>query len=288
MSDVSLAKGSESFGTTTKSLMRIEAEIRERVKGLKHIVVKINFVNANKPLATTPIETVRAFIEFVRRYYKGKIIIAEEATFGSTEGGFQKYGFNQLTKDYSDVEVYDAGKSESENLRIGLLNIPLARIYTKSPFVVSITRAKTHNAVVVTLGIKNLIVGAIKHGIFKNRFKIHITGINKIMTQIGRHVWPDLVIIDGTAGMEGDGPADGTLINAGWVVASHDALAGDSLAAYLMGFDYRDIGYFNLMRDEGLGKIYGLDKVQVVGEDPAKLIKKFEPSPTFEKQRKWR
>ena len=49
-------------------------------------------------------------------------------------------------------------------------------------------------------------------------------------------VYPDFVVTDGTVGMEGGGPVRGKAIKSGWIIASFDALAADSLAADLMGF----------------------------------------------------
>ena len=74
-----------------------------------------------------------------------------------------------------------------------------------------------------------------------------------MMASPAEYTYPDFVIIDGTIGMQGGGPIRGTEIRAGWSVSSFDALAADSLAAYMMGFDMNDVGYLNLVKKQGLG-----------------------------------
>ena len=49
------------------------------------------------------------------------------------------------------------------------LKIPLSKTMSDTPFLASITRPKTHDTVVVTLGIKNVVVGAISGGFFNRR-----------------------------------------------------------------------------------------------------------------------
>lgn len=77
--------------------------------------------------------------------------------------------------------------------------------------------------------------------------------------------------------MEGDG----------WALSSLDALAADSLAAYLMGFDINDIGYLKLLKEKDFGFLYPKDKIKILGEKPKKLLTPFKPHKNFEKQRRW-
>lgn len=289
----SLAKAVGSYEGTLKVLEPFGNKLEKRIRNFKEIVIKINFVTSGNELATTPFDTVRAFIDFVKPFFKGKIIIAEEATIGSTESGFKKFGFSDLARRDPQVMVFDSAESESRKVEVkysrGEINFSLAKIYTDSPFVVSVARAKTHDAVVVTLSIKNLIVGAIQQKLLVRRGAIHKgREIHSIMTQIAKYTFPNFAIVDGVTGMQGNGPVDGEPIEAGWIAAGFDALAVDSLSAYLMGFKIDDIGYLNLMRDEGLGELYGKGEIEAVGADPKKLVKPFKPHVSFEEQRKWR
>jgi len=63
----------------------------------------------------------------------------------------------------------------------------------------------------VSLSIKNLAMGSI----FRNDKKtVHqgISEINMFIADIAEQVWPDLAVIDGSEGMEGDGPSSGQAV----------------------------------------------------------------------------
>jgi uncharacterized protein (DUF362 family) len=80
--------------------------------------------------------------------------------------------------------------------------------------------------------------------------------------------------------MEGGGPVRGTRRDAGWTLASCHALAADSLATYLMGFDSTKVQYLNLLREKK-GGLYPEDTLEICGEDPQKLITPFNPHRNF-------
>jgi len=278
MKKLNWVKSNDSYTGALKVLQPLEKELRQKLQSLPQMVIKINLVSAEKELATTPLPTVKALVDFVKPFFKGKIIIAEEATLGSTQAGFVKFGFQQLAQDEPQVEIFDSAQSPTKSVTLnypgGQLTLPLARIYTDSPFVASVCRAKTHDSVVVTLAIKNLLVGAIQG----SRTSIHQgKAIHWILTEIAQHTFPDLALIDGVIGMEGNGPVSGQPIKAGWLVASTDALAADTLAAQIMGFKIADIGYFNLLAQKGLGKI----------APPPPFTTPFQPHRTFARQKEW-
>ena len=294
MSKVSLAKHTDSYQGTLKVLVPLKKDLEEKIKDLEKIVIKINFVTTKKKLATTPVESVRAFVDFIESFYSGEIIIAEEASIGNTKQGFQDHGFVKLANEKKQVSLFnsadDAVKTIQINYPHGSMTLPLAKIYTDSRFVVSMCRAKTHDTVVVTLSLKNLLVGAIQGGLGE-RGKIHQgMDINWILKEIAKFTYPNLSIIDATVGMEGDGPSNGTPINSNWLLTSLDPLAADSIATYLMGFDINDVGYLNLIKELNLGKLYPQDEseIKIIGQNLDSLRKNFKPHDSYERQRLWK
>jgi uncharacterized protein (DUF362 family) len=87
--------------------------------------------------------------------------------------------------------------------------------------------------------------------------------------------------------MAGNGPVEGSSIEAGWSLASMDALATDSLAAYLIGFEIDHIGYLNMLKEKDFGCLFPADDIQIEGEDPENLKKNFKPHDTFDSQKRW-
>jgi uncharacterized protein (DUF362 family) len=140
----------------------------------------------------------------------------------------------------------------------------------------------------MTAGIKNAIVGGI-NGSWQCRLQIHKGKfVHNIMTSIADLIYPHFTIIDGTDGMEGNGPIMGRKIKAGWSLASFDALTADSLAAHLMGFDTNDIGYLTMLQEKDYGLCYPDKKIEILGESPENYILSFKPHHSFNMKKKWR
>ncbi len=291
MTQVSLVKHEDSYKGSLKVLRPLVQDLQKRLVGVDQVVIKINFVITFRKLATTPVTAVAAFIDTIKPFFQGKITIAEEATSGSTQKGFKRWGFAKLAQD-PQVELFDSSQSKPQLVKIkyptGKIYLSLAKIYIDSPFIVSITRAKTHDSVGVTLGIKNLLIGAVQ-GAFQERIKIpHDKNLHWVMREIAKHTYPDFVLIDASTGMQGQGPDKGRSIKANFLAAGSDALAVDSLVTYLMGFDIKDIGYLNLLRQAKMGQLYPQDKIKIIGPNPKKLVTPFKPHTTFACQRLWR
>jgi uncharacterized protein (DUF362 family) len=286
---VSVAQSTDHYNGVQSALELLKDDMKRSFSPHSSVLIKINLVITKTPayrkgveLATTPFLAVKSFIDFISPFYKGKIIIAEEAAWGSTEEGFNLYGFTQLAEENTHITLSNMEEDDVVEKRIshsgGKLTVPLSKTMMEAPFIVSLTRPKTHCSVGVTLGIKNVTVGAI-HG-YAMRRKIHQESIHETIAALAAYVYPDFVVLDGTSGMEGGGPVRGTKIDAGWTLASSNALAADSLATYLMGFDSTKVGYLNLLREKK-GGLYPEDTIEICGEDPQTLITPFTPHRNF-------
>ena len=114
MSKVSLVKSSQSYQGTLKVLEPLKIDLKEKLKNIDRVVIKINFVTTERELATTPFDAVKGFIDFIKPFFKGKIIIAEEASIGNTQKGFERYGFKDLGARDPQVETFDVAEDEAE------------------------------------------------------------------------------------------------------------------------------------------------------------------------------
>jgi uncharacterized protein (DUF362 family) len=294
---ISLARSADHYDGVRRTLAPFAQHIAQDLSGVPSLVVKVNLVISRTPrysqgveLATTPLDAVRAFIDTILPVYSGRIVIAEEPAWGTAQDGFELYGFSTLAGEYPQVELLDLRADQTRTVRLthpqGELDLPLSVTLLDAPFLVSIARPKTHCNVVMTATVKNVLVGAIQR--YSNRRKIHRKRcIHYILASLAGHVYPDLAILDGTVGMQGGGPVRGTAIEAGWALASFDALAADSMAAHLMEFDIRDIGYLNLLAQRGLGSLYPSPEIEVLGGTPASLVTPFEPHRSFKQVREW-
>ena len=99
---------------------------------------------------------------------------------------------------------------------------------------------------------------------------------------------PDVAVIDAFEAMEGEGPgSSGTLVKMGIAVAGTDPVACDAVMAYMMGFDPLSIGFLCLAHERGLG-VADLEKIEFVGEDPARHVRRFKPHSNYPVQLRWR
>ena len=93
-----------------------------------------------------------------------------------------------------------------------------------------------------------------------------------------------LAVIDGVVGMEGNGPVRGQPVKSGLALAGTDALAADLVAAELMGFDPRTIGYlWYLSQRRALSR----EGVSVLGDDPTTCITRYQPCEMFQELLSW-
>ncbi len=76
-------------------------------------------------------------------------------------------------------------------------------------YLVSAAVPKTHDTVIATLSIKNIVVGSLVTVSEKQKIHQGYKAININIARISQRRMPDLAVVDGFVGMEGEGPDDG-------------------------------------------------------------------------------
>jgi hypothetical protein len=110
--------------------------------------------------------------------------------------------------------------------------------------------------------------------------------VNYNLATLAQRLHPDLAVIDGYEGMEGNGPTVGTAIAHRICIAAQDWLAADRVGVELMGIDFSRIGYLNYCSLMGLG-IADLNKITITGENLKDHIKSYRLPDNFERQGAW-
>jgi uncharacterized protein (DUF362 family)/Pyruvate/2-oxoacid:ferredoxin oxidoreductase delta subunit len=124
---------------------------------------------------------------------------------------------------------------------------------------------KTHVVSTMTLSMKNP-MGILPR---PDRRSMHTFGIDQSIVDMNLGVKPDLNIVDGSVGQDGEGPLYGDKADLQVLVAGRDALAVDLACCQIVGVKPRDIPHLKLALDQ-LGK----PSWKMVGEDVG-VIKKF-------------
>jgi uncharacterized protein (DUF362 family) len=287
---VCLVKGNDRRDIVYQALKKIEDEVFTSI-GEKKILIKPNFVVTNRQLAATHVDAVRGILDFLTPHHKQQIIVGESTS--SREGtfdGYENYGYLALEKEYN-VKLIDLNKQPWQyRYVIGQGNRPLpiriiSTFLDPDLYIISAAKMKTHDRVVTTLSLKNILLGAPLNDYQKNDKGLMHTAanfsreavLNYNMFHMAQEIYPDLGVIDGFEAMEGDGPAGGTPVDARIAMASLDPLALDTLATKLMGFDPAQIMYLASMAEAGMGQ-GDLSKVEVLGTPAEQCQFHFKPN----------
>ncbi len=303
-SSVAFTTGSERRQMLFEVMKPFESEIKAALKK-KQLIIKPNMVVTNTPLCATHPDALRALLEFIKPMYKGQIIIAESSSSVNSSDGFKAYGYLDLAKEFN-LKFFDMN-TESTGTPVYIVDrdlhldkIQASNLLTDpNNYVISLSRLKTHNTVIMTGAIKNLamaaplnpgtVAGAARPISYKRN--MHSGGSRFLHYNIfvmTPYVKADFAIIDGLEGMEGNGPISGTKVDHKIAMASFDPVAMDSMAARLMGIPLEDVGYLNYLAAAGIGNI-DKTKIDIIGgKDPEKSIIVYKQPPNIKSQMEWK
>jgi uncharacterized protein (DUF362 family) len=110
--------------------------------------------------------------------------------------------------------------------------------------------------------------------------ELHWRGIENSIVDIALTRTPELAIVDGIVGMEGDGPLNGTPRKVGALIMGIDLLAVDATACRLMQLNPERIGHLVLAHRKRLGLLRAED-IDQIGESIARLAQPFDTVPHF-------
>ena len=159
---VALVKGTDRYQNIAQALDLLG---KNAVSGTRH-VLKPNFVSTEVQLAATHREAARAVVDFVRQHTDHPVTIAEGAATSDTAKGYENFGFVDLADTYGDVELMDLNRDAYQTVTLydqELRSWPfrIAKTVLESDHRISLTIPKTHDAAVVTLTLKNMVVGSL-------------------------------------------------------------------------------------------------------------------------------
>jgi uncharacterized protein (DUF362 family) len=276
--------------------------------GSKRVIIKPNNVAIDNQLSASHAQNIEGILEFLKSIGKTDIVIAESAANGPTLDGFANYKYNEVAAKYGaklmdlDQEGFDVLHCFDETdfrphaCRMSKL------LLDSNNFIISAAKFKTHDRVVATLSLKNIVVGApikdpgfrwgpgAKPGAKNDKPVTHgsgFRGINYNLFALAPRLHPHLSVIDGYEGMEGEGPVGGTPVNHRVCVVSPDWLAADRVAIELMGIDFAQVGYLNYCGQAGMGET-DLTRIQVLGPTLKEHIRTYKLAKNLEQQLIWR
>jgi uncharacterized protein (DUF362 family) len=301
---VAVASGESRRKNICDSLVAIEDQILPRLATKKYVVIKPNIVNTVNQLASTHVDALHGVLDFLGPRFKGPVVIAE-ASAGFTTEGYDHFRYHEVVAEHkplrvSLVDLNEEGLYQTHAILDGDLHVvPVrlaARLLDPEAFIICSAIMKTHNTVVATLSIKNMALGAPLHSPRKekqrwNDKRLYHGGVRQTHVDIAltaeklQPCW-GAAVIDGFAGMEGQGPNDGTLVPSRIAIASTDYLAADRVGIEAMGINAAWVGYLGFCAQAGLGQS-DLAKIDVRGAKLSEVARKYQMSPDIQRELRW-
>ncbi len=225
--------------------------------GMK-VLLKPNLLAARRPEqgVTTHPALVQAVIDWLRE--RG----VEDITLADSPGGL--YNESRLRAVYAASGMdrlegaalnLDTGSDPVEQPRGRVCRrFDIIRPVRQADLIINLPKVKTHGMTVVSLGVKNLF-GAVP-GLEKPALHCRCPGWREfagMLLDLAELVAPAVTLADGVTGMEGDGPAGGTVRQLGYTFASRDIYTLDwFLAERVMGIPPDGVPMLRQARERGL------------------------------------
>jgi uncharacterized protein (DUF362 family)/NAD-dependent dihydropyrimidine dehydrogenase PreA subunit len=246
-----------------------------KLKG-KKILVKPNVLRAGKSEEgiTTHPAVLRAVVEKIETLQPAAIVVGDNPgafSYGANEKSFEETGLMEAAGRY-----YRNIGSDSQNVEFNpdfMPTVNVSRMVLEADIIISLPKFKTHGLTTLSGAIKNsygILPGAQKAKLHKaagspKRF-------HEMLIDVFRLRIPDLFIVDGVVGMEGNGPVSPDLRDIGLILASDNAVAMDAVISTMMGLKPSKLWFLQKAKEAGLGD-YDLSTIKVIG--------KLKPIPDF-------
>jgi len=213
------------------------------VKPGDRVLLKPNLLTGGRPAkeCTTRPELVYCVAQMVQAA-GGKPFLGDGPAFGSAKGVAKANSFLPFTEALNlpiiefHAQRYQTVSEQFDHLR-------LCKEAMEADVVVNLPKVKSHVQLTLTLGVKNLfgcVPGKMKAwwhmeaGKDANRF-------GEMLVETARAISPDLTILDGIMGHEGNGPSGGEPRFLGLLGASRDVFALDRALVEVLNADPQDV-----------------------------------------------
>ena len=301
---VSLVRGDVRRKNVAEALALVEDQILPVLRQKKYVVVKPNVVSLIQPLATSHADALNGILDFLAPRFKGPVVIAESSA-ANTFAGYEQFGYVKVPAEHRDREVslvdlnaegrYETLQILDDHLHLQPVRLA-ARLLDPDAYVICAAAMKTHNAVVATLSVKNMALGApLRSGpkdsarwSDKRRYHVGIRQMhyNILLTAQRMRPYWGATVIDGFEGMEGNGPNSGLPVPSRLAIASTDYVAADRVGVEAMGINPEWVGYLSYCGATGVGQ-YDLAKIDVRGAKVAEVKRPYQLHQDIERMLEW-
>ncbi|MFC1539216.1 DUF362 domain-containing protein [Candidatus Latescibacterota bacterium] len=311
-SKVYFRTGNDRFGNISDALSPLQRQVANDI-GDKQVIVKVNspLVSMDYFKNSTHVDALRAILEFLKPIHDSQILISEgtASAASSVFPSYENYGYLPLADKYN-IKFIDANEQPTQVVFIRQAHqypVPINVNFTymdPNTYLISAAVMKTHDTVVGTFSLKNVVMGSPQCRFWQkssanrsDKPKMHGGGglpenssgrelSYNLFTVALAGVRPDLAVIDGFDGIQGNGPWGGEIVGHKVAVVSTDFVAADRMCTELTGIDPFYMKYLEFCNDAGMGNFY-LENISVDGPDYQNHIIKYQLNKSVEGQIAW-
>jgi len=231
------------------------------------VLLKINqlIAKTSDHAVTTHPEFVRACIKLVKEA-GGKPHVGDSPALQSLKNVAQKSGIATVCRQ-EKVPLIDLKSAKVLKIKGRIVrSIKLARELDRFDKFINLPKLKTHQLAGFTGAVKNLygcVPGRAK-AMYHLRFQ-HVQEFSKLLLDINDTVKPDLNIMDGIIGMEGQGPGAGDPRKVGVIIAGKNAMALDRVAIDVVRIKPKEVSTIWFSQKAKVPEAY-LKNIEVVGK----------------------
>ncbi|WP_026663582.1 DUF362 domain-containing protein [Butyrivibrio proteoclasticus] len=245
----------------------------EKLNNNRPVIIKPNLVSvyhnsgfdkADYPETTDP-RVFEAVVRYIRRF-TNQITIAESSGKPMpTPASFRIAGYDRIARYYGTglvaLELRPVVRymlPKAEVMKEIYIPDTLDEVVKGNAFYISVPKMKTNLYTGVTLGFKNA-MGTIPYFL---RERNHSYLINKKLADLLYLFKPDLTVIDGIIGGEGNTPAPVDPVRVGKIIAGNNSVEVDRITTRMMGFDPDQ----NKLMMEAKARGFGDPETVIIGE----------------------
>ncbi len=202
-------------------------------------VIKPNLVNqfGAKSGTTTHPDVVEAVYWMLRDRGFSEITIADGPSINRpVDEVFETSGMRALSERLG-TPLVDLNQAPRRNVPWRYGELPLPDVILDADCYVNVPKMKTHVRCGVTLSLKN------QQGIcdYDEKRNNHKRGVDEPLGELGKILKPNLIVLDGVEGMEGNGPTHGNRNAPGTFAVGNDPVEFDTVLAQVMGFTVDEV-----------------------------------------------
>ncbi|MBF2078236.1 MAG: DUF362 domain-containing protein [Synechococcales cyanobacterium T60_A2020_003] len=232
------------------------------VKPGDRVLLKPNLLTGARPTkeCTTRPELVYGVAKLVQEA-GGQPFLGDSPAFGSAQGVAQANGYTPMLEELGIPVVEFHGK-RYETVSQDFNHLRLCKEAMDADVVINLPKVKSHCQLTLTLGVKNLfgcVPGKMKAWWHMEAGKDH-ERFGQMLVETARAIAPDLTIVDGIIGHEGNGPSGGEPRALGVLAASDDVFACDRAFVSILNANPADIP--TVAASQRLGLCGDLDAIE--------------------------